>query len=125
MKKIMSLGMAYFFLGLGMIGVFIPLLPTVPFLLLSAWFAVRGSDDLHQWLLNHPRFGDMLREWEEHGAMSRKSKIMAVSMIILSWVIMYLLAINPWVLGLLVLLFVIVSVYIMTRPEPRHNKTTT
>ena len=118
MKKIVSLGMAYFFLGLGMIGVFIPLLPTVPFLLVSAWFAVRGSEDLHQWLLNHPRFGQMLREWEEHGAMSRRSKIIAVSMIILSWLIMFVLAVNPWVLGFLVLLFLSVSAYIISRPEP-------
>jgi uncharacterized membrane protein YbaN (DUF454 family) len=117
-KKIVSLGMAYLFLGLGMIGVFVPLLPTVPFILLSAWFAVRGSEDLHQRLLNHPRFGEMLREWEEHGAMSRRNKIIAISMIILSWLIMYLLAVNPWVLGFLVLLFISVSAYIISRPEP-------
>jgi uncharacterized membrane protein YbaN (DUF454 family) len=117
-KKIVSLGMTYLFLGLGMIGVFVPLLPTVPFILLSAWFAVRGSEDLHQRLLNHPRFGEMLREWEEHGAMSRRNKIIAISMIILSWLIMYLLAVNPWVLGFLVLLFISVSAYIISRPEP-------
>ena len=110
--------MAYFFLALATVGVFLPLLPTVPFLLLSAWFAVRGSDDLHQWLLNHPRFGKILRDWEEQGAMSRKSKVLSVSMIIVSWIIMYLLAVNVWVLGFLVLLFLSVSVYIIKRPEP-------
>ena len=120
-KKGLFLTFADFFLALAMVGVFLPLLPTVPFLLLSAWCAVRGSEKLHQWLLNHPQFGDMIREWEEHGAMSRRSKIVSITMITVSWFIMYALSVNPWVLGFLVVLFLGVGTYIITRPEPELN----
>jgi uncharacterized membrane protein YbaN (DUF454 family) len=46
--------LAYFFLALAIAGIFLPGLPTVPFLLLTAWFAARGSERLHRWLYAHP-----------------------------------------------------------------------
>ena len=118
MKKTISLILAYLFLALAMIGAFLPLLPTVPFLILSAWFAVRGSEDLHKWLYAHPKYGQLLIDWERHGAISRRNKLLAVIMIILSWVIMFLLSLNHWLLLGLALLFVGTSSYVLSRPEP-------
>ena len=50
------------------VGIALPLLPTVPFLLLAAFFFARSSERLHNWLLSHATFGPMISDWNEHGA---------------------------------------------------------
>ena len=60
--------LAWAALGLGLVGIVVPGLPTVPFVLLSAYAAARGSERLHAWLLAHPRFGPMIRDWQAQGA---------------------------------------------------------
>lgn len=122
MKRFVFLIFAYLFLALALIGVFLPGLPTVPFLLLAAWFAARGSEKLHQWLYDHPKFGQMLIDWENGQAVSRKSKVLAVVMMTVSWGIMYYKVDNPWVPAGLALLFICVSTYLITRPEPARSK---
>ena len=67
-----------FFLGLGLLGVVLPVLPTTPFLLLAAGCFARSSPRLHRWLLDHPVFGPPIRNWEDNGAISRKAKRLAV-----------------------------------------------
>jgi uncharacterized membrane protein YbaN (DUF454 family) len=51
-------------MGIGAVGIFLPLLPTAPFVLLAAFFFSRGSERLHGWLAGHPRFGGIVRDWE-------------------------------------------------------------
>ena len=114
-----SLILAYFFLLLAVIGVFLPVLPTVPFLLLSAWFSARGSERLHGWLYAHPQFGKLLIDWEQHGAVSRSSKVVAVMLLMVSWVLMCLRIDNLWLMAGLAVLFMSIIVFLLTRPEPR------
>ncbi|MFA5531541.1 MAG: YbaN family protein [Thiohalomonadaceae bacterium] len=114
-----ALMMAYVFLVLAVIGIVLPGLPTVPFLLLAAWFAARGSQRLHRWLYTHPRFGAMLIDWEQQGAISRRSKRVAVALLTLSWFVMYWRIDNDWLLTALALLFVVLAIFLLTRPEPR------
>jgi uncharacterized membrane protein YbaN (DUF454 family) len=117
----MNLGaliLAYLFLALAIVGVVVPGLPTVPFLLLSAWFAARGSKRLHRWLYEHPHFGKLLIDWERHGAISRSSKVLAVLMIIVAWVVMYLQITNLWLVAGMSLILIVVTVFLLTRPEP-------
>src|SRR5690606_17437892 len=71
--------LAYASLGLGIVGVFVPGMPTTVFILVSAYAAARGSDRLHAWLLAHPRFGPLIRDWRAHGAVSRRAKWMATA----------------------------------------------
>ena len=56
-------GLAGVCIFLGIIGVFLPLLPTTPFLLLAAWLSMRSSPRLNQWLLRHPRLGPPLQQY--------------------------------------------------------------
>lgn len=114
-----ALLLAYLFLALAFVGVFLPGVPTVPFLLLSAWFAAKGSERLHGWLYAHPHFGKLLIDWEQHGAISRGNKVMAVTMLVVSWVIMLLVSGNPWLMTFLAFLFTAVSTFLITRPEPK------
>jgi uncharacterized membrane protein YbaN (DUF454 family) len=112
----MALILAYLFLGLAMVGVFLPGLPTVPFLLLSAWFAARGSDRLHKWLYEHPHFGKLLVDWEQSRAISRRSKIIAVVMLIVSWVVMYYQVDSILVVSGTGLFFIALAAYLVSRP---------
>jgi uncharacterized membrane protein YbaN (DUF454 family) len=63
--------------GLALIGIFLPLLPTVPFLLLASFFFARSSERLHSWILSHPTFGPMIDDWNRYGAIRPRAKRLA------------------------------------------------
>jgi len=76
-----SLG--FIFLGLGMIGVFLPLLPTTPFLLVSAACFAKSSDKWHRWLLSNRIFGPIIKDWQERQCISFATKVIAISLVVL------------------------------------------
>ena len=65
-------------LALGILGIFLPMLPTTPFLLLSAAAWVKASPSLYEWLLNHKLFGKYIRNYREHRAIPLRVKIISV-----------------------------------------------
>lgn len=60
----LMIGLGWLSLVVGLVGIFVPLLPTTPFVLLAAFFFSKGSGRLHRWLFQHPRFGRYVRDWE-------------------------------------------------------------
>jgi uncharacterized membrane protein YbaN (DUF454 family) len=72
---------------LGLIGVVLPLLPTTPFVLLSAACFARGSDRCECWLLDHPQFGPLIVDWRTHRAVPLRAKRLATGMMALSCLI--------------------------------------
>lgn len=68
-------------LALGVIGIFLPLLPTTPFLLLSAALYFRSSEKLYQWLIRQKYLGTYIRNFREHRAIPLRAKIISISMI--------------------------------------------
>ena len=111
------IAIAYLSIALGTIGIFLPLLPTTPFLLLAAWSAAKGSPSLHRWLYAHPQFGGALIAWERNRAVSVRAKWLAVAMMSISWVIM-LYQTSGWFLPALTgTIFVTVSIFLATRPS--------
>ena len=122
MARLAALILAYFFLALAIVGIFLPGLPTVPFLLLTAWFAARGSDRLHSWLYAHPHLGKLLIDWEQQKAISRTSKVIAVTMLTASWAVMYHRLDNVWLLAGIAALFVVIATYLVSRPEPNKGE---
>ena len=71
--------LGFIFIALASLGVFLPVLPTTPFLIVAAACFAKSSEKWHQWLLNNRTFGPSIRNWEEHRCMSRKSKTLALS----------------------------------------------
>ncbi len=89
-------GLGWMFVGIGLIGAFLPILPTVPFLLLALACFGRGSPRLEAWLLAHPRMGPPLRLWRERGAIPRRAKVLAITMMSLSLGSLVLFSSMPW-----------------------------
>lgn len=110
--------LAYASLGLGLIGVVVPGLPTVPFLLLSAFAAARGSQRLHRRLLTHAQFGPMIRDWQAHGAVSRRAKGWAITMMAVGAALLFLTAPRGWMAALGTAIMAIVGAWLWSRPEP-------
>ena len=111
--------LAYLFIALAALGLVVPGLPTTPFVLLAAWAASRGSERLHRWLHEHPRFGPALVDWEQQRAVSSRAKLLALTFLALSWAIMYWRGIATTLLVVTGVLFVVVGTFVATRPHPR------
>ncbi|MGB5251760.1 MAG: YbaN family protein [Sedimenticolaceae bacterium] len=85
LRRFTYLAIGYAFLGLGLVGAFLPLLPTTVFLLIAAWAFSRSSERWHRWLREHARFGPTLRAWEAHRAMPRRAKRLAYAALAVSY----------------------------------------
>lgn len=83
-------------LGLAIAGIFLPLLPTTPLLLLSAWCFVRSSPRLYEWLINHPRFGEYIRNFRTYRAIPLRVKIVSVTMVWLTIGFCIVAVVNEW-----------------------------
>lgn len=69
-------------LGLGIVGIFLPVLPTTPLVLLAAFFFARGSPRLHAWLLRNPVMGPLIVDWQRNGVIRLRAKLAATGMIV-------------------------------------------
>lgn len=106
-------------LTLGLVGIVLPLLPTTPFLLLAAFCFARSSPRLEMWLLEHPRLGPPIRHWRTEGAISRRSKGLALLAMAVTFGVSVLLALPMPVLAVQAVVLSAVLVFLFTRPEPR------
>lgn len=115
------LGLGGLFLGLGLLGVVLPVLPTTPFLLLAAGCFARSSPRLHGWLLAHPLFGPPIRDWEENGAISRKAKRLALGSMAAVLLVSVVVGLSWKVLLAQAVLIAVGSAFILTRPDGRSE----
>lgn len=102
---------------LALAGVILPLLPTVPFLLLAAFFFARSSDRLHAWLLNHRSFGPMILDWSENGAIRPNAKRAATLSVAAVFTISLLMRLPAHVLIIQALCLGGVMIFIWSRPN--------
>lgn len=106
--------------GLAVVGIALPLLPTVPFLLLAAFCFARSSDRLHDWLITHPRLGPPIADWRAHGAIRPRMKRAALLTIIASVALAAGLGSPAWVLAIQIAALSATSAFILTRPNGRR-----
>jgi uncharacterized membrane protein YbaN (DUF454 family) len=117
-RDILWRGVAIAAVCLGGIGVLVPVLPTVPFLILAAFAAGKGWPALERRLLEHPRYGAHIRGWREYGTVPRKAKILATLLITFSIVSLAIAAVPAWLQGSVTVLLIGVVIWLWTRPEP-------
>jgi uncharacterized membrane protein YbaN (DUF454 family) len=111
---------AYLALALAVAGVFLPLLPTTPFLLVAVWAASKGSPRVHKWIFDQPRFARLINDWQSQGAVPVSAKWLASFMMIASWLTL-LLSGAPWLLLLgMSIFFLCIGGFLWTRPNPSH-----
>ncbi len=111
------LALALLFLLLGIIGAFVPVLPTTPFILLAAWAAARSSPRLLNWLEKHTTFGPMIRDWRRGGVVRRRPKWIATLVMAASGVYLLLSPHPRWVAALAIGCMACVAVWLWLRPE--------
>lgn len=101
---------------LGVIGIFLPLLPTTPFILLAAWSFARSSQRFHDWLLNHRRLGPIVHAWQSGEGIPRKVRNRVLILLWVSLLSTSLIIGILWVAGLLALGGTLISVYLLRQP---------
>jgi len=106
---------------LGIIGAFLPVMPTTPFLLIAVWAYSRSSPRLRNWLYHHPRYGKTIRDWFEHGAVDNRIKIFAITTMSLSIPIAYVLTENLTLVSIHLTVVILVSVFLYSRPSSSGN----
>lgn len=104
-------------IALGLVGIVVPGLPTVPFLLAAAWAASHGWPKLEAWLLAHTHFGPPIRRWRERGAIPRKAKTLAILMMGLSSIVLWHTALAVWIKLLVSALMAGVALWMWRRPD--------
>ncbi|WP_434624484.1 YbaN family protein [Azospirillum sp. B2RO_4] len=107
--------------GLATAGAFLPILPTVPFLLVAGWAYARGNPELRERMRNDPRFGRTVREWQDRGAIPVKAKVMAVGGMSSSFAVLALSSPGYPVLAGTGLAMAAVAVYVVSRPPPSDS----
>ncbi|HXH32309.1 MAG TPA: YbaN family protein [Bacteriovoracaceae bacterium] len=87
--KVVWLVIAWISLALGFVGAFLPIIPTTPFLILSAFLFSKSSPRLHAWMLTLPIAGEGIRDWQSSRVIRPRAKVLAASMILLSVVLIW------------------------------------
>lgn len=119
LARLLYVLLAYISLGVGMVGLVVPGLPTTEFILLAAWAAAHGSPRLSAWLENHRVFGPMLANWRNGKTIGRSAKIAASLSMLLGLLLMLLTLPHGYWLYALVLGMALGNLWIWSRPDKR------
>ena len=102
-------------LGFAILGIFLPVLPTTPLLLLAAYLFMRGNKGLYDWLMNHPRFGTYISNFVRHKAIPLRVKVVSVSTLWITLLCCAVFIAQHWALRLFfILIAVAVTVHILS-----------
>ena len=113
------MGLGFVFVGLGVVGAFVPLMPTTVFILLAGWCWAKSSRRFHRWIMEHKIFGKMITDWQQRHAMPRRAKYLAWTMMGGSTVYLFyrLPTERLWVAGLVALICLATAIWMMRLPD--------
>lgn len=116
--RIVYLALGWLFFGLGVVGAFLPVLPTTPFMILALWAFSNSSERLRTWLYNHRIFGPSLQRWQEHGVIPARAKMASIGAmsISLGYLLFYSDLAWPWLTGTAALM-AYGAYFILTKPS--------
>lgn len=107
-----------FGLGFGVAGVFLPLLPATPFLLIAAYGFARSSPRIHTWLIEHPYLGSLIENWRKHGAIGRRDKVLAGIAMASTFILSLWAGVSPTYLAIQAICLCGAAAFVFSRPSP-------
>ncbi|MFO7602891.1 MAG: YbaN family protein [Gammaproteobacteria bacterium] len=116
--RVMYCALGWLFFGTGLVGAFLPVLPTTPFMILALWMFSKSSARFHAWLYHHRLFGPALQKWQQYRVIPARAKLASVSMMSISFI--YMLIYSPvswWLQGLIGLLMLYGAGYVLSKPS--------
>lgn len=111
-------------LGIGIAGIFLPLIPTVPLMLAAAYFFAKGSDKFYKWLINHKIFGKYIRDYKSGSGIPKHAKIKAILLVWTSITISIIIVKVQVVRILLLLISIALTYYLFNLPTKESDKKT-
>ncbi|MDA7947179.1 MAG: YbaN family protein [Hyphomicrobiaceae bacterium] len=116
--RLVYLALGWLFFGIGVIGAFLPVLPTTPFMILALWAFSNSSERLRGWLYNHKLFGPPLQRWQEYRVIPVSAKMASIGAMSVSFVYMAFFTDLgwPWLLTTGVLM-AYGAYYVLTKPS--------
>ncbi|PIW26654.1 MAG: DUF454 domain-containing protein [Rhodospirillales bacterium CG15_BIG_FIL_POST_REV_8_21_14_020_66_15] len=106
------------FVGLGVVGVVLPVLPTTPFMLIALWCFARSSERFHAWLFHHRIFGPPLRQWERHRVIPASAKFIACAAMSASLLyITFIVSVPPYLVALAAAVMGYGAWFVLTKPS--------
>ena len=117
MMRYFWIGLGCLSLTLGVIGIFLPVLPTTPFLLLAAWSFSQGSERLHQWIMSHPTLSPPIKDWQTNRSIKRQVKVLASISMLVVFALTLSMSVPGWAATAQALILMAVGVFIWSRPE--------
>ncbi|MGB3383294.1 MAG: YbaN family protein [Marinomonas sp.] len=123
-KRIFFIILGWFSLITGIIGIFLPLLPTTPLVLLAAWCFSKSSERFHTWLIEHKYFGPILRDWQSSDGIPKRTRNRAILFMWLGMTISIIIVGRFWATLCLIIIGLTVSIYLLrmpTRPDPEKS----
>ncbi len=107
--------------GLGILGAFLPVMPSTCFFIFAAYFLGQSSERLERWILQHPQFGPLVVSWQEHRAIPRSGKVAACMGMALGEILVVVSG-APWfVIVVATLVMILSAAYVLTRPTLQTN----
>ena len=123
LKKPLLLGTGWMCVGLGAVGIIMPLFPTTPFLLVAVWAFSKSSPELAERIRNHRLAGPYVRDWQDEGVIPTGAKIVALTMMAAALGYMIFGAVVPaWAVAIVATVLLAVAVFILTRPSRRKAR---
>lgn len=120
-SRLTYLLVGHLFFGIGFVGIFIPGLPTVPLWIIATWAYSKSCPVLEERLLTHPKYGPYLRDWKKDRIIPQRAKILATTMMAISFVVMILMGVSTLILAVAGACMLAGLVYIFMRPSVRQN----
>ena len=113
-------GLGVLFVGIAFLGVFLPVLPTTPILIIAAFFFAKSSPKLHKWLHDHAIFGPLLKDWATYRIIPVWAKVMAIGSMLASMSYLAFFSTAPfWATAMAGIIMIIGAVYILTKPSEK------
>jgi len=110
--------LGWLFFALGFAGMFLPVLPTTPLMLLALWCFARSSDRFHEWLYNHRVFGPPLQQYREHGVIPVVAKVFAILFMTVSLLYVFVfLELALWAKALTGIFMALGAWFILNKPS--------